>query len=49
MLAYTPEGAIDSVARGFDEVDLVRKVIADQEAREAWFGRAAAKDRGLSV
>lgn len=49
VLAYTPEGAIDSVARGFDEVDLVRRVMADQDAREAWFGRAAAKDRVWST
>ena len=49
VLAYAPEGAIDSVAKGFDEVELVRRVIADQEARESWFGRAAAKDRVWSM
>ena len=48
VLAYTPEGAVESVAQGFDEVDLVRRVIADQRARESWFGRAAAKDRSWS-
>jgi hypothetical protein len=49
VLAYTPDGAIDSVANGFDEVALVRRVIADQAARESWFGRAAAKDRVWSM
>jgi hypothetical protein len=49
VLAYTPEGPVESVAKGFDEVDLVRRVIADQSAREAWFGRADEKDRTWSA
>jgi hypothetical protein len=44
VLAYAPEGPVESVAKGFNEVDIVRRVIADQTARESWFGRPAAKD-----
>ena len=49
VLAYAPEGPVESVARGFDEVDLVRRAIADQNARESWFGRAGAKDRAWAA
>ncbi len=45
VLAYTPEPGHDPESRRFDEVELVRRVIADQSAREAWLARAAAKDR----
>jgi hypothetical protein len=45
VLAYTPEGPVESVARGYDEVELVRQVVSGQAASEAWFARAYAKDR----
>jgi len=45
VLAYTPEGPTEPVTRRFDEVDTVRRTVADQCARESWFGRPAAKDR----
>lgn len=48
VLAYAPEGEVESVAQGFNEVDMVRRVIADQAAREAWFGRPAVKDHAWS-
>ncbi|MGH9090800.1 MAG: DrmE family protein [Acidimicrobiales bacterium] len=44
VLAYTPEGPVESVARGYDEVDLIRRAVALQAEREAWTGRAYAKD-----
>jgi hypothetical protein len=45
VLAYAPDGRVESVSQGFSEADIVRRAIADQEARESWFGRPAAKDR----
>lgn len=45
VLAYTPEGPVESVAAGFDESGMVRQAVADQRAREAWFARPEAKDR----
>lgn len=45
VLAYTPEGELESVANGFDEAELVRRVVADQRVRETWFARPAEKDR----
>ncbi len=45
VLAYAPDGQIESVAKGFNEADMVQKLIADQTAREAWLARPAAKDR----
>lgn len=44
VLAYTPEGPVESVARGYDEVELIRRVVGLQAEREAWTGRAFAKD-----
>lgn len=48
ILGYTPEGAVESVARGYDEVELVRRTAALQSAREAWLARAEIKDRTWS-
>jgi hypothetical protein len=48
VLAYEPDGPVESVAHGFNEVDLVRRAVADQRARESWFGRPATKDRAWS-
>lgn len=45
VLAYAPDGQIESVAKGFSEADMVQRLIADQTAREAWLARPAAKDR----
>lgn len=45
VLAYTPEGLVESVARGYDEVELVRQVVGRQTTSEAWLARAYAKDR----
>ena len=45
VLAYAPEGEMESVAQGFNEVELVSRAVADQSARETWFARPAAKDR----
>lgn len=44
VLAYTPDGPLESVARGYDEVERVREVVGLQMEREAWLGRACAKD-----
>jgi hypothetical protein len=48
VLAYTPEGPVESVARGYDEVEIVRRTVALQTAREEWFARPCAKDRAWS-
>ena len=48
ILAYCPDGPVESVAQGFNEVELVRRVLADQAARERWFARPAAKDYAWS-
>lgn len=48
VLAYTPEGPVESVARGYDEVELVRRAVSLQTAREKWLARAYAKDRTWS-
>jgi len=47
VLAYTPEGPVESVARGYDEVELVRRAVSLQTAREKWLARAYAKDRDV--
>ena len=49
VLAYTPDSPSDAPANRFDEAELVRCAISDQRAREAWLGRAAAKDRTWST
>lgn len=48
VLAYTPEGTIESVAAGYDEAEIVRRTVDLQAAREAWLARPAAKDRTWS-
>jgi hypothetical protein len=48
VLAYTPEGEVESVSAGYDEVTLVRRTIALQTAREEWIARPARKDRTWS-
>lgn len=45
VLAYTPEGEIESVAQGFDEAAMVRRTVATQRSLETWYGRPAMKDR----
>lgn len=45
VLAYTPEGAVESMARGYDEVEIVRRTVSLQSARETWLARPCAKDR----
>lgn len=45
ILAYAPDGAIESAAHGFNEADMVRRLVSDQGAREAWLARPSAKDR----
>jgi hypothetical protein len=45
VLAYTPEGMVESVANGYDEVERVRKTVSLQTSRETWFARPFAKDR----
>jgi hypothetical protein len=45
VLAYAPEGRIESVPQGFSEVDKVRRIVADQRMREAWLARPVQKDR----
>jgi hypothetical protein len=49
VLAYEPEGTLESSGQGFSEVKLVRRAVADQLARERWFARPAAKDRTWSA
>ncbi len=44
VLAYTPDGPLESIAHGYDEVERVRAVVGLQVEREAWLGRACAKD-----
>ncbi len=46
VLAYTPERTVDAmVDHTYDEVELVRRTVALQHAREKWFARACVKDR----
>jgi len=45
VLAYAPDGLVESVANGFNEADMVRRLVADQAARETWLARPSAKDR----
>jgi hypothetical protein len=49
VLAYTPTGPVDAVARGFDEVAIVRRVLELQSKREEWFGRREARERVWSA
>jgi len=48
ILAYTPEGSVESVARGYDEANIVGRVIGLQRAHEEWLARPAARDRSWS-
>jgi hypothetical protein len=45
ILAYVPDGQLESIANGFNEADMLRRLLADQSAREAWFARPSARDR----
>lgn len=45
VLAYAPEGVVESVAAGFDEAEMVRRAVANQKVREVWFARPEMKDR----
>jgi len=48
VLAYSPEGSLESVAHGYDEADIVGRVIELQRARENWLARPASRDRSWS-
>jgi len=45
ILAYVPEGPLESAANGFNEAEMLRRLLADQTAREAWFARPSVRDR----
>lgn len=45
ILAYVPGGQLESVANGFNEAEMLGRLLADQLAREAWFARPSARDR----
>lgn len=48
ILAYAPAGEVESVAAGFSEVDLVRRVVAEQTANECRIASPVMKDRTWS-
>lgn len=48
VLAYTPEGPVESVARGYDEAGMVGATVSLQSARERWLAQPGTKDRTWS-
>ena len=48
VLGYTPEGPIESVARGYDEAAMVADTVRLQSVRERWLAQSGTKDRTWS-
>lgn len=48
VLGYTPEGPIESVARGYDEAGMVGEIVRLQSVRERWLAQSVTKDRTWS-